>query len=84
MSLLDRLNEGPQPKGKRCKYAVTFEQLPKDLQKRITEIVSKIVAGTGEYSASWLASELRNDGIMLNHSSILRHGRKDCCCYVNQ
>lgn len=83
MSLLEQLNEGPQPREKQCKTALQIAALPDDVALRITEILSKIVQGTGEYSASWLATTLRKQGINAHHSTLLRHGRKDCSCYVS-
>jgi hypothetical protein len=44
------------------------------------EICDKIMDGTGEYTASWLARTLRESGVSANHQSILRHSRKECCC----
>jgi hypothetical protein len=80
MSLLEILNEGPQPREKKCKAAVVLATLSDDVLKRVTEILEKIVNGTGEYSATWLAGTLRQTGVIINHASLLRHGRKECCC----
>ena len=83
MSLLEQLNEGPQPREKKCRAALQIDALPEDVGSRITDILSKIVQGTGEYSASWLATTLRKQGIPAHHSTLLRHGRKECSCYVS-
>jgi len=80
MSLLEILNEGPQPRDKKCKTAVVLATLSDDVLKRVNEILEKIVNGTGEYSATWLANSLREKGVNVNHSSLLRHARKECCC----
>lgn len=80
MSLLEILNEGPQPREKRCKASVVLATLSDDVSKRVNEILDKIAKGTGEYSATWLSNTLREKGVNVNHASLLRHARKECCC----
>jgi hypothetical protein len=83
MSILDQLEQGPKRKPRVCKYVVTRATIDKALAEKIDEILEKIVAGTGEYNSNWLSVTLRKDGIFLNHQTLLRHARKECCCYVN-
>lgn len=82
MSLLEQLNKGPQPEGKRCKCAVMLASVSEEVADRVTDILGKIAQGTGEYSATWLSRTLRQTGIIINHASLLRHARKECCCHV--
>lgn len=79
MGLMEELNS-PSDYRRRCRFAVTLERLNDQERDKVLEIAAKIVAGTGEYTASWLAKTLRESGADANHQSILRHARKECCC----
>lgn len=81
MGLLEELNN-PTAYRRKCRFGVALDRLNEEEQTRVLEIVDKIVGGTGEYTASWLARTLRESGVSANHQSILRHGRKDCCCGI--
>lgn len=79
MGLLDELNK-PTEYGRKCRFGVSLQRMTPEEETRVLEIADKIVMGTGEYTASWLARTLRESGISANHQSILRHVRKECCC----
>lgn len=79
MGLLEELNS-PSESRRNCRFGVALNRLDAAERERVMEIADKIVAGTGEYTASWLAKTLREAGVAANHQSILRHARKECCC----
>lgn len=79
MGLLEELNN-PIDYRRKCRFGVALDRLTDDERNRVLEIADKIVQGTGEYTASWLAKTLRESGVSANHQSILRHARKECCC----
>jgi hypothetical protein len=83
MSILDKLDQGPKPPARLCKYVVIRATIDKALAEKIDDILSKIAEGTGEYNTNWLSRTLRDESIFLNHQTLLRHARKECCCYVN-
>lgn len=46
----------------------------------VERIMQSIVDLEGKYSANWLAIQLARSGHRINHQSILRHARQECCC----
>lgn len=83
MSLLDKLEQGPTRAAKKCKTATTLEGIDAQLREKIEEILESIGNNTGEYNTNWLSVTLREEGLFLNHSTLLRHARKVCCCHAN-
>lgn len=83
MSILDKLEKGPTRKPRICKCASTLNLIDKELANKITEILAKINENTGEYNTNWLSLTLREEGVFLNHQTLLRHARKTCCCYAD-
>lgn len=80
MSLLERLQEGPRPKGRVCKMQVILASLNKTERTEVEKVMESIVNLEGRYSANWLANQLRAAGHSVNHATILRHANKECCC----
>lgn len=81
MGLLENLNQGPSPRRKaKCRARIVLDSLGKSEAQRVVEILESISTGEGRYTASWLAKELTNSGHQINHQTLLRHGRKECCC----
>lgn len=81
MGLLDDLRNAPSPDGVRpCKLGVALSQMNDDVSSEIKRIMDSIVSLEGVYTASWLARQLSNYGFRMNHQSILRHARGECCC----
>lgn len=83
MTLLERLKDDQRRSSKGpCRMGVLLAELGKQERDAIEEILDSIVNMEGKYSASWLAAQLRKEGYQMNHSTLLRHARKDCCCGV--
>lgn len=81
MGLKDRLTTPPQRRGStKCKLAVVLTQLSKEDLKEVERILKSLAENEGLYTASWLGRQLTQEGFFMNHSSILRHIRKECCC----
>lgn len=81
MGLLENLSQGPSPSRKaKCRAQVVLDGLGADEAGRVMEILDSINANEGRYTASWLSKELTNAGHQINHQTLLRHGRKECCC----
>lgn len=80
MSLLERLQEGPRPKGRACKMQVVLGSLTNIERAEVEKVMESIVNLEGKYSANWLSIQLRSAGHSVNHATILRHANKECCC----
>ena len=81
MGLLENLNRGPQHSGKKvCLASKIIGRLPDDQREKVIEIIVSIGNDEGKYTSTWLATELTNAGYRVNHSTVLRHARKVCCC----
>jgi hypothetical protein len=79
VGLIEELNR-PIDYRRKCRFGNALDRLNDEERQRVMEICDKIMDGTGEYTASWLARTLRESGVSANHQSILRHSRKECCC----
>ena len=81
MGLLDDLRSAAWPEGVRpCKMGAILRELDDDTVAEVKRIMASIVALEGLYTASWLVKQLGNHGYRVNHQSVLRHARKECCC----
>lgn len=81
MGLLENLSEAPQPRRKsRCKMSLILENLTEAERGKVTEIMASLANLEGRYSSNWLARELNSAGHTINHQSVLRHARRECCC----
>lgn len=81
MGLLDKLNDPTPPRRKtRCRMAVVLASLTDAERTRVMDILDSLANLEGRYTSNWLASVLKEAGHSVNHQSILRHARKDCCC----
>jgi hypothetical protein len=83
MSILEKLEKGPTREPKICKCASTLNLIDQTLANKIREVLAKIADNTGEYNSNWLSLTLREEGVFLNHQTLLRHARKTCCCYAD-
>lgn len=63
--------------------AYVLRQLTDEEATEVTRIMDSIVALEGLYTASWLTQQLKANGHQINHATLLRHARKDCCCYAS-
>ena len=81
MGLLDKLNDPTPPRRKiRCRMATILNTLDPAETVKINEILESLANLEGRYTSNWLASVLKEAGHSVNHQSILRHARKECCC----
>lgn len=81
MGLKDRLATPPLHKSNnRCKLFVVLSQLPKEDAKEVIKVLDSLSKNEGLYTASWLAKQITQEGFYMNHSTVLRHARKECCC----
>lgn len=81
MGLLDDLRSGAWPDGVRpCKMGMVLRQLDDETVAEVNRIMDSIAKLEGLYTASWLARQLDKHGFRVNHQSILRHARGECCC----
>lgn len=81
MGLLENLNAPLRRTGKtRCKMAVVIDKLKPEEQEKVNEILRSLFFNEGEYSSNWLALTLTKDGHPVNHQTVLRHARSECCC----
>lgn len=81
MTLKDRLTAPPRHRSTvKCKLAVVLAQISKEDMKEVQRILTSLENNEGMYTASWLGKQLTQEGFYMNHSTILRHVRKECCC----
>lgn len=81
MGLLENLSEAPRLRRKtKCRMAVILEGLSTEERTAVENIMQSIVNLEGKYSSNWLANQLAKSGHIINHQSILRHARQECCC----
>lgn len=81
MGILERLKE-PRSSQKRCKMAVILHLMTEQESEEVQKVLASIAGNEGIYSASWLSLQLRKENYLVNHASIIRHARKECCCHV--
>lgn len=85
MGLMERLNAPQQRRGGKvkCRIAVHLMDMTEKEAAEVVRIMDSIANLEGKYTASWLSTQLRKEGYVANHATILRHARKECCCYVD-
>lgn len=62
--------------------AVILHLMTEQESEEVQKVLASIAGNEGIYSASWLSLQLRKENYLVNHASIIRHARKECCCHV--